>query len=156
MGEALTPEQAKRNLDEMLDLSGIQGRAKPQYTLPQVLGDYRQVKGFPGWWLRPMKLRQQMRFVEAAAAIDDSSQTARMNQSLLVASCLLYRLDLSDKPEQARAQVMAAASGDASLFRAATEDEILDGFSAEELAEAVLKPLGLWTEDEDPNAVSPT
>ncbi len=150
---------------EWFDFSDLEAEKPKAITLPAMLGDYRPVEGKPGWYMRRMKLRQELRMAEIWNGIPDNDPSAYGRSCVAIACCLLFRLDLPDDPAEARARVVAAVksgrTGD--IFRPVTEEELLDdarddAWTTEELTELVLQPMGfgLPAETQDPNAAAPT
>lgn len=145
----------KAEVTELLEQASARTEAA-RLDLPAVLGDYRAVEGYPGWYMRKMKLRQQ---VQAMSLYDQrETQTAAqiMEASITLATLLLYRLELPETEEAIRAHLAEWQAGRAPLFRAASSDEVLDVFDQDDLMERVLSPMGFGlTESAEGNAAGP-
>jgi len=101
------------------------------------LGDYREVEGYPDWFMRPPKMRQQAKMERVWNLIQkdaDSKEFTYTEYMAKLAASLLYKM---------------TAGGE---FVSVVEDEILDTFTLEELQERVMKPMGYGQRDETPNA----
>jgi hypothetical protein len=131
-----TREEIKAELDAMLaDVD--QKRRTQEIDLPAVLGDYKALAGRPGWYLRPMKLRQQMRMAALSGQVGDSTEAA-LRGHVVIAGLLLYRVLMPNGDMRAWAEGIANGTA----FQPATEDDILDAFELDELNAEVLKPMG--------------
>jgi hypothetical protein len=114
-------------------------------TLPAMLGDYRPVEGRPGWFMRRMRLREEIRMQQLLDGIPaDRPGTALALSARAVGACLLWRVTLPDDPEGARAAlVQAVQSGQfGSVIRPATEAEVEEEFDSQTLRQLVLEPMG--------------
>lgn len=154
---AVTDSESKSAVDTLLEqLAGTEEDGR--VTLPEVLGDYRAIPGRPGWYLRPMKLRQQMRLLEVYQAVGADPDLKQIAQISVELACLLaFRLNVPGSPEQRREAVAAFLHGEPScLMRPVTPDEVLDTFdSVEDLDSSILMPMGFGRQPEeeaDPNA----
>lgn len=152
-------DQERRNeLDRLLAQASTTMKAgTTEYTLPEMLGDYIQVVGKPGWYVLPMCIEVELRITEFVAQVreDDKSVAALMRTTIDLASCLLYRVNLPPDADAAMDVIRAAIRGQGEILRLATPQEIGRAFrSSQELIDLVLKPQGVWQDEEpaDPNA----
>lgn len=145
-GVKMTKAESIAKLDILLaDLSDIAAPDGGRYKLPAVLGDFQAVPGHNGLYMRRMKLRQQLRAMELYAAMGENVSAVEFGRiAVELASLLIFRLNLSDDPEEARADITAFLRGaKPEVLGQMTPDEILDTFeSIDDLQESVLTPMG--------------
>lgn len=122
--------------------------------LPAVIGDYRAVEGFPGWYMRKMRLRQELQASALYDRREEMSLAQLMESGVTLATLLLYRLDVPSGEEAIRAKLAEWQAGTSPLFRPATADEVLDAFDQDSLQTRVLQPMGfgLTAADNEGNA----
>lgn len=121
-------QQQRAYLDSLLKEVGKEFEGETP-SLVQVLGEHRPVEGKPGWFVRPIKLRQQIQIAQAFGDFnaEDRNAATLLEDMARLATFLLYLRD----PEPGFGR-----------FRPATEDEILDTFDSDELNALVLAPMG--------------
>lgn len=144
----MSVEEAPRTIREQIDeaLARHQASARREaIDLPEMLGEYRAVKGRPGWYLRPMKLRQQIRVSAMTAEVQQGDTTSALYGHATIGALVLYRV-AQPEPNDLQAWLERVMSGEA--FCQAQVDEVLDEFSLDELNLEVLRPMGFGWEPE--------
>lgn len=155
--DTLPPEEQEKanraalfeELDKMLKTGG--GSALGGMSLPEMLGDYQRVAGMPGWYLLPYCLETELRLMELyetqQVAREISSPSDLLRDGVMLASGVVFRLELPDDRDEAREVIAAFARGEKKeeeIFRPVKEREILRKLkSFDDLNAKILRPLGL-------------
>lgn len=147
----------KADVNALLEQAAASEDAR-HMDLPAVIGDYRAVERYPGWYMRKMRLRQEIQAMALYDQRQEMSGAQLVESGVTLAALLLYRMDLPQEEEAVRARLAAWQAGQASLFRPATADEVLDTFDQDDLQTRVLTPMGFGAaaEGEPGNAAGPT
>lgn len=179
----LTPEEMKRRDDAWRkEIDGALGEAteariNAMPKLPDVLGDYRQIEGHPGFYMRPMCIEVEIRALELFEQLSDGTTGGIMRVGLGVAASVIFSVDMPmievagkkviDK-DAAIARILSYTQGDIEeedLFVPVTPKQVGRMFkSTMDLKEKVLDPMGIKglglpgqaEDEEDPNASLPT
>lgn len=148
-------DEWKAEVTTLLEQTAARKQAA-RLDLPTVIGDYRAVENYPGWYMRKMKLRQQVQAMALYEQRETQTASEIMQASITLATLLLYRMELPETEGAIRARLSEWQAGRVDLFRPATADEVLDTFDQDDLMANVLTPMGFGlTESAEGNAVSP-
>lgn len=147
-------EQGEAELEKLLSEMRIaEVDSKPKWTLPEVVGEYAAIKEWPGYFLRPMKARQELQLMELTKTDSERSPADALMITLGMAALVLFRADIPNDAQGARDAIIAHVRGETNIFKAVTPDEIMDKWTSDEVVMYALRPVGLWRagEEEAPN-----
>lgn len=143
-------EQGEAALEALLaDMHVVAESVKPKWTLPDVVGEYKAVSAWPGYFTRPMKARQEIQLMALVRSETDRTAADSVMMSMSTASLILFKAELPIDAAAARAEILAHVRGDKNIFRSVTADEIVDTWTSEEVIDNVLRPMGYWDAEID-------